>query len=262
MIVQQIQRGSIVNNQRYKRSTAPIINLREALLDDIKTGIIGSIPLKDYSLTILVCVHSRTFFYDDLLLQALDSLEQQTYKKFKVIIALDECWDNTFLKIRSKNFSFEYNIKTKNKKEGLAVVKNFGIKDIDTELVGFLDADDLYTPRKIEKQIDFLREHPNIDFLGTYAFERILWQKVIKDHHIPMIYNDHEEIIKRLPYENILIHGSMIIKREVLKRLNGYRNVRGQEDYDLWKRAMTHGFRFHQLPERLYIWTRDTSVPR
>lgn len=240
----------------------PNITLREELLDDIKTGAIGTIPLKTFSLTILVCVHSRTFFYDDLLLQALESLEQQTYKDFNIVIALDECWDKTAHKIISKHLTIPYTLKSKNKKEGLAIAKNFGIADINTELVGFLDADDLYTPRKIEKQIEYLKENPQIDFLGTYAFERILSQRKIKDHHIPMVYINHEDIIKRLPYENVLIHGSMIIKREVLRKLNGYRNVKGQEDYELWKRAVNSGYRFHQLPERLYIWTKDTSIPR
>jgi glycosyltransferase involved in cell wall biosynthesis len=266
MIIQRIERrGGLISQQRYKRNIVQQIHdkdLREILLNDIKTGEIGSIPLNTYSLTILVCVHSRTYFYDNLLIQALDSLEQQTYKNFNIVIALDECWDMTIEKIKSKKLSIPYVVKSKPRKEGLALAKNFGISEIDTELIGFLDADDLYTPRKLEKQIAYLKQNPNIDFLGTYAFERILSQNKIKDHHIPMVYNEHEEIIKRLPEENILIHGSMIIKREVLKRLNGYRNVKGQEDYDLWKRAMNYGYRFHQYPERLYIWTRDTSVPR
>ena len=56
----------------------------------------------------------------------------------------------------------------------------------------------------------------------------------------------HLEIETKLPVENILMHGSMIIRKECLDNLGGYRDIRGSEDWDLWKRAMSKGYRFYQ----------------
>ena len=53
----------------------------------------------------------------------------------------------------------------------------------------------------------------------------------------------------------------MLVRKECLNKLNGYQDVRGTEDWDLWKRGMSNNFIFHQLPEKLYIYRRGTSVP-
>ena len=54
----------------------------------------------------------------------------------------------------------------------------------------------------------------------------------------------------------------MLIKMEALKELGYYNHVVGAEDWDLWKRAAKAGYKFHQLPERLYVWCAGSSVAR
>jgi hypothetical protein len=53
-----------------------------------------------------------------------------------------------------------------------------------------------------------------------------------------------------------------MIKKECLLELGGYNNIKGQEDWDLWKRAINNGFIFYQLPQRLYVYRLNTSVKR
>ena len=73
---------------------------------------------------------------------------------------------------------------------------------------------------------------------------------------------NHEEISKNIYQENFLTHGSMMIKKTCLDKLGGYRDIKGTEDWDLWKRAIEMGFKFHQLQERLYIYRIGTSTIR
>ena len=54
----------------------------------------------------------------------------------------------------------------------------------------------------------------------------------------------------------------MLIKKNLIIDLGGYQNIRGMEDWDLWKRAINKGYKFHQLPERLYVYRLNTSVTR
>jgi hypothetical protein len=53
-----------------------------------------------------------------------------------------------------------------------------------------------------------------------------------------------------------------MIKKRCLDELGGYRDVRGAEDWDLWKRAIEMGFKFYQLQDRLYIYRIGTSTIR
>ena len=217
----------------------------------------------NYTLTVLICVHSQNSFYDNLLIKSLRSLEQQTYKDFKTLIILDECWENTKKIIIENNFNLDIRTVDKKNKNGLSEAKNLGLSLINTELVTFLDGDDLYLPTKLEKQINYFKTH-DVDFLGTHRWHMNgLDENNLFDSCFNLgDYETHEEIKNKLPYENCLTHGSMMIKMSCLEKLGYYNNVRGMEDWDLWKRAMNDGYKFHQIQERLYIYRLNTSTSR
>lgn len=213
------------------------------------------------TLTVLVCAHSTDDFYDNLLIESLKSLEKQTYKDFKTLIVLDQCWDKTESRIKNE-ITIEYTIVSKEVKEGLSFAKNYGLSKIDTDLVCFLDADDLYVEDKLEKQINYFNNN-DVDFLGTHALNRYVgdnnfFNSCFSDNQ----YLEHDEIKNVIFLENVLTHGSMMVKKKVLDNLNGYNDIKGTEDWDLWKRAINKGYLFKQLPERIYVYTLNTSVDR
>jgi glycosyltransferase involved in cell wall biosynthesis len=215
------------------------------------------------TLTILICVHSTNEFHDMLLNKSILSLVNQTYKNFKTIIVLDECWSKTKEMIESSNYDLDLTILTRNKKEGLSYAKNFGLQYVNTDWVGFLDADDLYLPTKLEQQVNYIKNN-EVDFLGTHC-----WNINGDDDEnlFPSCFNDknnitHLEISNKIFTENILTHGSMLIKKQSIIDLGGYRNIIGMEDWDLWKKAINGGYKFHQIPERLYVYRLNTSVAR
>jgi len=216
-----------------------------------------------YDVTVLICVHSTNYNYDFLLMKSLKSLENQTYKNFKTLIVLDECWDNTKKIITHTNFDLDIEIKEKNKKSGLGDAKNFGLSFVETDLVAFLDADDLYCQDKLEKQLKFINNN-DVDFLGTQSWNIMKndEQELIESCFSLGTNETHDEISKNIYQENFLTHGSMMIKKTCLDKLGGYRDIKGTEDWDLWKRAIEEGFKFHQLQERLYIYRIGTSTVR
>jgi glycosyltransferase involved in cell wall biosynthesis len=218
------------------------------------------------TLTILICVHSTSNFNDELLNKSIQSLVNQTYKKFKTVIVLDECWSNTKEMITSSNYDLDLTILTRDKKEGLSYAKNYGLYHIDTEWVGFLDGDDLYVPNKLEEQVKYI-EINNVDFLGTKSWyidglnEKDLYPSWYLNHEETPFCESHEDIKSKIFESNVLTHGSMLVRKECINILNGYQDVRGAEDWDLWKRGMSNNFIFHQLQDKLYIYRRGTSVP-
>ena len=218
------------------------------------------------TLTILICVHSTNKFHDMLLDKSILSLVNQTYKNFKTLIVLDECWSKTKEMIDSSNYDLDLTILIKSKKEGLSYAKNFGIQYIDTEWVGFLDADDLYVPTKLEKQVNYIKNN-NIDFLGTKSWyinnlnvNELFPSWYLTNEETPFC-ESHEDIKNKLFISNVLTHGSMMVRKECLDNLGGYQDIRGMEDWDLWKRGMLNNFIFHQLQDKLYIYRKGTSVP-
>lgn len=209
-------------------------------------------------ITVLICVHSQDDLHDRLFAEALDSLLSQTYKDFKTVIVFDECWDKT-LSVANKLNNYIQIIRRY--KTGLADAKNEGIKYIDSEWIAFLDADDKWMPDKLEKQIKYC---DRTDIISTHYWWRKLsetGEEITESCFSTSDYITHEQITARLPQENVLCHGSILIRRSVFDTLK-YRNFKGQEDWQLWKDCYKSGYRFYQLPERLYIYTTNTSVAR
>jgi len=217
-----------------------------------------------YSLTVLICVHTTNDYYDNLLLKALKTLENQTYKKFTTLIVLDTCWEHKKPKIINSNFDLNINFLEKSVRNGLHDAKNFGLSNIDTDLVAFLDGDDLYINNKIEKQLEYYETHDDVDFLGTQSWvinkddEQNLHESCFKLN----TNETHEELSSILFGENVLTHGSLMIRKKSLDVLGGYVGDLGREDWNLWHRALNHGFRFYQIQERLYIYRLYTGQER
>lgn len=219
---------------------------------------------KTDTISVLICVHSQDAEHDRLLQNSLESLMRQTYEDFQTVIVLDECWESTRRLIESYMTVLNIRFFERHKKQGLAAAKNFGISKCAGDWIAYLDADDEYLDCKIGVQRQWMLDNPGVDLCGTQAWDILDGYMVPNCFGITQ-YVTHEDIVARLPEENILCHGSMMIRRIVLESLKGYntdRKLLGREDWDLWARAANAGFRFGKVSERLYVYTLGTSVPR
>lgn len=216
------------------------------------------------TISVLICVHSQDIEHDHLFQRALESLVRQTFDQFEVVIVLDECWDKTRSIVESYQSVLDIRFFERPRKQGLAAAKNYGLSKIKTDWVAYLDADDQYLDCKLEVQRNWLMNSPDIDFCGTHSWDvddgYIVPNCFDVRHHI-----GHDEIARVLPGENIMCHGSMMIRKIALDSVGGYnidKALLGREDWDLWLRALGGGFRFGKVPERLYLYSLGTSVPR
>ncbi len=209
-----------------------------------------------------------------MLHRALSSLESQTYKEFGVIIVLNGCYTDYDTIIKSVQTDLPVTwLKIEGKASG-AIARNKGIKHSKEKYIAQLDADDQYHPRKLEAQIEFLVSNPKYSFVGTLANDFFTDVK-IKNSCFGLFQNrDHYDIARALQRSNIMCHGSIMMRREAFISLSGYNEnfkpgdiwptygTRMWEDWDLWKRAITAGFKFYNIPKRLYYWSTDTGVER
>lgn len=110
-----------------------------------------------------VSVLIPTYNYGRFLSAALDSVFAQTYTDYEVIILDDGSTDNT-AQVAAAYPQAKY-IYQEN--AGIAAARNRLLEEARGEFIAFLDADDMWLPEKLEKQVAHLDEHPDCSIVFT-----------------------------------------------------------------------------------------------
>ena len=105
-----------------------------------------------------VSVIIPVFNRSELLKRALDSVFSQSLPPRQVIVVDDGSTDDTIELLRSKYSSTVSVISQEN--AGVSRARNVGISASSHEWIAFLDSDDEWHSRKLEKQVDFLTQNP------------------------------------------------------------------------------------------------------
>jgi glycosyltransferase involved in cell wall biosynthesis len=222
---------------------------------------------------VIIPAYLPTDDYIKMLQRALNSLEQQTFKDFKTIVVLNGCVRKSSEIIKSFSFNNEIQVVEIDEKASGAIARNVGISLSSADFIAQLDADDQYHPQKLQKQINFFEKN-DADFLGTLAFEFHHENDIRASCFQTGQFENHNQISSALMHQNVMCHSSVMCKSERIKKLGGYNemykpgsvwpNYGAQmwEDWDLWIRACASGMIMHNLQERLYYWSTNTSVAR
>lgn len=225
-------------------------------------------------LTLLICCHNGSQY----LRRMLESIFDQTLSpdRWELLILFDACTDgsmkvfeeawNDLCAIQGKPHNWLNPVVIhKSEKRGLANAKNFALKHANTPYIAYLDADDSMFPQRLEAQYGVLQMHSWIDVCGCQVWDGDSHGRLFVNCFPIGQYNNHVQIEQRLYHENVICHGSVMLRRQALLDVNGYketRDVLGMEDWDLWLRMLDAGKKFCVIPERLYIWSMGTSVER
>lgn len=169
------------------------------------------------------------------LVQAIDSILNQTIVNFELIVVNDGSTD------KSLDLVYSYNDKrliviNNEENKGLIYSLNKGIEVAKGKYIARMDADDIALPQRLQKQVDFLEENPSIALVGGYA-EFIDDKGTVFQHcKVPIT---HEDIVQKIFISNCFIHPCVMFRASVIKELGGYRTEAiHAEDYDLWLRII------------------------
>lgn len=99
-------------------------------------------------------------------LETIHSVQIQTFSDFEIVVVDDGSTDNTLAILQSINDERLRIISSKN--GGVASARNLGISQAVGDFISFLDADDLWTPQKLELQLDALLKNPSASV--AYSF--------------------------------------------------------------------------------------------
>ncbi|MFV5684928.1 glycosyltransferase family 2 protein [Flavobacterium sp. GB2R13] len=118
--------------------------------------------------TPLVSIITPSFNSEKFIAETIQSVQNQTYQNWEIII-VDDCSLDKTLSIVTKMALLDNRIQLfqSEKNSGTGIARNTALTKCKGRYISFLDADDLWKPQKLEKQIDFLKTN-NLPF--TFSF--------------------------------------------------------------------------------------------
>ncbi|WP_434578817.1 glycosyltransferase [Thermoanaerobacterium thermosaccharolyticum] len=200
---------------------------------------------------------------ENWLIEAIESILDQTYRKFEFIIILDNPGNVNLKNIIKKYAAIDKRIKFVENKENIGLVQslNRAIKSCNGEFIARMDADDISMKNRLEKQLGILKENPQIDLIGTNVIQIDEHGNEIK--RLENIIDDFVLIKKLLKITNVFYHPTWMFRKRLVQDLGGYRDVPFAEDYDFVCRAISNGYKLININEYLLKYRiRNNSISR
>lgn len=201
----------------------------------------------------LVSVIMGVYNSETTLSSAVKSILNQSYSNFEFLICDDASTDAS-LQLLSSFKDQRIKIVRNKTNQGLAYSLNKCLERCSGCYIARMDADDVASSTRLQTQVEFLEKNANIDAVGTAIS---VWdgEKIIGIRKFPE-FPDKSCLLKSNPFA----HPTMMIKRSVYQKLNGYHvdsSTKRAEDLDLWFRFFSHGYTGYniQLPLLRYTET-------
>lgn len=183
--------------------------------------------------SIIIPVYNR----QNVVLPAIESILNQTYTNFELIIVDDASTDSTRDIVETINDKRLKYIRL-NRNVGAGAARNEGIINSKHQWVAFHDSDDIWVPTKLEKQVKLIQEN-----IPTVIFTSFIRYKNRKREHIPdhRHINPVEDMHKQLLLGNFIATPTVLLHKECLMKVGGFNVTMPRlQDWELWIRLSIH----------------------
>lgn len=187
---------------------------------------------------------------------SVNSLQNQTFQDFEILIIDDGCTDSTLDIIGRMGLPSIRIIRGQG--QGVGAALSLGVLSTSSPLIARQDADDVSHARRLEKQVNYLRAHPQCVMTGTWA------QKIDENGEslgLMKVPRGSKSIKLRQNFSSAFIHPSVMMRREAVLEVGNYQSRPGKifaEDYDLWSRMVLIG-ETHNIDEPLISYRINPS---
>ena len=207
-----------------------------------------------------ISVVTASYNYQDYIKETIQSVLEQTYNDWELIIVDDCSTDNSVDVIKSFNDE-RIKLFINEKNLGLAQTVKRGVEYATGEWIVFLESDDLITPDNIEKKVQIIKKYSDLnlifndceffgdknkvkDFSIALKKTRILLKN--KNYPTKMFYNFYLS-------NKIFTFSSVMAKREDLLKISYNPPIDSLLDWWLWVQLAYIG-NFYYIPEKLTKW--------
>jgi glycosyltransferase involved in cell wall biosynthesis len=189
---------------------------------------------------------------------SVSSILQQVYDNFELIVVNDGSSDNT-ANILASITDQRLRVVNNDGNKGLIFSLNRAIDESKGEFIARMDADDIATNDRIEKQVHWLLHHPGtaavaarIKIIDENGNEQAAWA-------LDRRTTTASAIRKAMPKENCLAHPTMMTRASVLRQYKYSEEQKNIEDYDLWLRMLADGLIIDKIPQPLLFYREHGS---
>ncbi len=201
-----------------------------------------------------VSIIMASYNHEKFVQEAIQSVLDQSFQDFELIIIDDASTDNTVNVIKKFNDA-RIDLTVLEQNQGQFVATNLGLEKASGEYIGILNSDDAFYPQKLHKQITYLDNNLNIG--AVFSFVEMINEKsrpmiALNDHYFNKNNRTrHEWLNYFFFYGNCLCHPSVLIRAKCHQEL-GYYDPRFANCADLqfWIR-LTAKYNIHIIQEKL-----------
>tara|TARA_B100000029_G_C17507073_1_gene934862 strand:+ start:410 stop:1312 length:903 start_codon:yes stop_codon:yes gene_type:complete len=186
----------------------------------------------------LISILMNCYNADKFIGDAIESVLNQTYKNWELIVWDDASTDNTIDKIKKfkdKRIKIFYN----ENHCGLGKSRIKAQKNITGDYVAILDSDDKFKEEKLEKQINYFKDKNDLGMLGTNYEIINKNNKLVKKTNIQF---NNENLLNYFCDNNIFAHSSIMYRKTVAEKVGWYsEEFEYSQDFDLTLKFLKKG---------------------
>jgi glycosyltransferase involved in cell wall biosynthesis len=181
--------------------------------------------------------------------EAIQSILQQTLQDLELIIVEDpspQCGLHLVQEFQDQRVRYFANPQ----RTSLVAQRNRALSEARAEYVAILDSDDIAEAQRLEEQVRYLQQHPEIGVVGSQIAVIDAESRLCGERQFPLT---HDEIAHALLRVVPLSQSSVMFRKSAVMALGGYHDHgwTAAEDNDLWSRLALQGIRFANLPDFL-----------
>lgn len=198
---------------------------------------------------------------EDYLKKSIDSILKQTYPHFEFIIVNDGSSDHT-VEILNNITDPRVKVYHLNENYGISYARNFAVENAKNRWIVLQDDDDISIPTRIEVQMNYIRNHP--DVISVLSLFQLVKETVPVNGN-SLRSGKKGPYFTRRQLKNIRLYcpwvcyGSALISKQAILQVGGYDpNCRLGEDYDLFLRLIELG-PIDMVPQVLYQYQYDPN---
>jgi glycosyltransferase involved in cell wall biosynthesis len=187
---------------------------------------------------------------EPFLVEALDSILGQTFGDFELIAVCDPSSSDNSRSLLDDAARRDSRVHVlQGPIRNLAAALNLGLSRARGEFIARMDADDVSLSNRFARQVEYLREHPDIAVVGATITMIDAGGSVIREIDYPLTPVEVDRFLIEIGCA--LAHPATMGRRAALLSVGGYRELfQHAEDYDLWLR-MAECYSLANLPDRL-----------
>ena len=181
-------------------------------------------------------------------IQAVDSLLNQTIRPEQIVLVRDGSVYAALQNVIDKyvnDYSDVFTYLPLEQNGGLGNALRYGLTYCRNELIGRMDTDDISVSNRFEKQLEFMKNNPDVDILGGNISEFTNEPTEIVDYRI--VPQTHEDICLYLKSRSPFNHVTVMFKKSALEKAGSYESFYLFEDWYLWVKMYLSGAKFANI---------------